>query len=72
MKALNGAVEYYSINGIEFQLDTKQDYEYPEEHYVRVFEGDVGEIAVYDATHFYYNGYYYVVTSEKDFAGAYH
>ena len=71
MKALNGAVEYYSINGIEFQLDTKQDYEYPEEHYVRVFEGEVGEIAVYDATHFYYNGYYYIVTSEKDFALAY-
>ncbi len=72
MKALNGGVEYYNINGIEFKLDPKQDYEYPEDHYVRRLKGEVGEIAIYDATHFYYNGYYYVVTSETDFTSAYH
>ena len=72
IKALNGGAEYYSVYGIEFQIDAKQDYEYPEEYYVRSFLGEFGEISLYDATHFYYNGYYYVVTGEKDFAGAYH
>lgn len=71
MKALNGGVGYYSIYGIEFKLDPNQDYEYPEDHYIRRLEGEVGEIALYDATHFYYNGYYYLVTSEKDFTSAY-
>ena len=71
MKALNGGVEYYSINGIEFKLDPMQDHEYSEDHYIRRLDGEVGEIAVYDAMHFYYNGYYYIVTSEKDFSLAY-
>ena len=62
---------YFSIYGIEFVEDSKQDYEYPEDHYFLTLVGDVGEITVYDGTHFYYNGSYYLVTSEKDFSYAF-
>ena len=67
MHANGGNVSYPSIAGIEFVLDTKQDYEYPEDHYSIRLEGEVGEITVYDETHFYYNGVYYLVTSEDNF-----
>ena len=30
--------------------------------------GEIGEIIVYDATHFYYDSKYYIVTSEKNFS----
>lgn len=69
---LGGAHEgYYSINGLEFKEDKKQDYEYPETQNICVLVGDIGEITVYDETHFYYNGKYYIVTSEKNFSGLY-
>ncbi len=66
-----GIAGYFSISGIEFMPDPNQNYEYPEDHYFLTLEGEVGEITVYDATHFYYNGLYYLVTSEKDFAYAF-
>ena len=72
MYAYGGNVRYPSIAGIEFVPDTKQDYEYPEDHYSIRLEGEVGEITVYDETHFYYNGVYYLVTSEKNFYQLYH
>lgn len=66
-----GFAGYFSIYGIEFMLDKKQDYEYPEDHYYLTLEGEVGVITVYDGTHFYYNGSYYIVTSEDDFEYAF-
>ena len=72
MYAYGGNVRYPSIAGIEFVPDTKQDYEYPEDHYSIRLEGEVGEITVYDETHFYYNGVYYLITSEKNFYQLYH
>lgn len=72
MYAYGGNVRYPSIAGIEFVPDTKQDYEYPEDHYSIRLEGEVGEITVYDETHFYYNGVYYLITSEKNFYSLYH
>ncbi len=70
--SLGGAHEgFYNINGLEFKEDKKQDYEYPETHNICILVGDIGEISVYDETHFYYNGKYYTVTSEKDFSELY-
>lgn len=70
--SLGGAHEgYYNINGLEFKEDKKQDYEYPETHNICILVGDIGEISVYDETHFYYNGKHYTVTSEKDFSELY-
>lgn len=71
MYVWGGGIRYFAIDGIEFEPDKKQDYEYPEEHWTLRLEGDVGEIIVYDETHFYYNGTYYIVTSEKNFAYIY-
>ena len=71
MYVWGGGIRYFAIDGIEFEPDSKQDYEYPAEHWTLRLEGDVGEIVVYDETHFYYNGKYYIVTSEKNFAYIY-
>lgn len=62
--------QYFSLEKIEFLTDKNQNYEYPESHSTITIIGECGEINVFDATHFYYNGSYYIVTedSERNFA----
>ena len=67
MMHINGTDVYYSIENLEFELDSKQDYGYEFDKTEILLVGEIGEILVYDATHFYYNGKYYIVTGEQNF-----
>lgn len=56
------------MNEIEFIVDPKNDYSYSFSHDTRRLVGQMGEITIYDATHFRYKGQYYLVVGEKDFS----
>ena len=68
---INGTNDFYSVENLEFVLDSKQDYGYDFDKPEILLTGEIGEILVYDATHFYYNGKHYIVTGEQDFSAVF-
>ncbi len=56
---------------VEFIIDPEQNYEYMTSHYTITLICELGEITVYDATHFWYKGQFYLVVSEKNFSEFY-
>ena len=55
---------------VEFIIDP-EDYEYMPSHYTLTLVCELGEITVYDNTHFWYKGQFYLVVSEKNFSEFY-
>lgn len=55
---------------VEFIIDP-EDYEYMPSHYTLTLVCELGEITVYDNTHFWYKGQFYLVVSEKNFSAFY-
>lgn len=68
---INGTNDFYSVENIEFMPDSKQDYGYDFDKPEILLTGEIGEILVYDSTHFYYNGNHYIVTGEQDFSAVF-
>ena len=58
---------HYNVFDLEFREDEKQDYSYPDTHNTITLVGEFGQITVFDATHFYFNGRYYLVEGQKNF-----
>lgn len=58
----------FDIKGLEFIRDREQDFNYSAVLNPITLNGEIGEIIVYDATHFYFDSKYYIVTSAKDFS----
>lgn len=55
---------------VEFIIDP-EDYEYMPSHYTLTLVCELGVITVYDNTHFWYKGQFYLVVSEKNFSAFY-
>ena len=58
----------FDIKGLEFIRDREQDFNYSAVLNPITLSGEIGEIIVYDTTHFYFDSKYYIVTGEKDFS----
>ena len=58
----------YDVKELEFIRDRELDFNYADVLNPISLIGEIGEIIVYDATHFYYDSKYYIVTSEKNFS----
>ena len=58
----------YDVRGLEFIKDREQDFNYSDVLNPIILTGEIGEIIVYDATHFYFDSKYYIVAGEKDFS----
>ncbi len=59
------------LHGFEFIVEPDQDHWNYGEHDIRTVICEFGELLVYDATHFWYNGQFYFVVGEKNFSEFY-
>ena len=60
---------YTNILGdLEYIVDPNQDYSYSSLHDTRTLVCEFGEITVYDETHFWYKGQFYLSVGERSFA----
>lgn len=59
------------LEDIEYIIDPNQDYTYSASHDTRTLVTEFGKITVYDATHFWYKGQFYLVTGETTFEEIY-
>jgi hypothetical protein len=60
---------YTNILGdLEYIVDPNQDYSYSSLHDTRTLVCELGKITVYDETHFWYKGQFYLSVGERSFA----
>lgn len=59
------------LEDIEYIIDPNQDYTYSTTHDTRTLVTEFGEITIYDATHFWYKGQFYLVVGETTFEELY-
>jgi len=70
-KLYNGEVfvDYTNILAdLEYVVDPNQDYSYSTLHDTRTLVCEFGEITIYDDTHFWYKGQFYLSVGERDFS----
>lgn len=62
--------QYYTniLGDLEYIVDPNQDYSYSSLHDTRTLVCEIGEITVYDETHFWYKGQFYLSVGERSFA----
>ena len=56
------------LYNLEYIIDPNQDYSYSFSHDARMLVCEFGEITIYDETHFWYKGQFYLSVGERSFA----
>jgi len=56
------------LYNLEYIIDPNQDYSYSFSHDARTLACEFGEITIYDETHFWYKGQFYLSVGERSFA----
>ena len=55
------------LYNLEYIIDPNQDYSYSFSHDARMLVCEFGEITIYDETHFWYKGQFYLSVGERSF-----